>query len=159
MGHVYRVSGLLLVLGLISSCGGGSPSGPTSPPDFSIAVSPNSAIVPPGGALLAQVSLNRQNGFTGSVSMSITGLPSGATVAPTSPSTMSGGSQNLIISVPSSSAQGTFTVGLQASSVALQHSASLSLQVQTQSFSGFSLYLNDKELSFAKGASAGTDAG
>ena len=161
MRHVYRVAGLLLVLGLISSCGGGSSSGTNQapPPDFSIAVSPNSAVVAPGGALFTQVSLNSQNGFTGAVSVSITGLPSGATVAPSSPFTMSGTSQNLIINVPSSSAQGSFAVALQASSGTLQHSASLSLQVQTQSFSSFSLYLNDKELSFAKGASAATGVG
>jgi hypothetical protein len=164
LSHGWRLLlllSLLLALALISSCGGGSSSGTnsTSPPDFSVTVSPSSAVVPPGGALLAEVSLNSQSGFTGSVSVSISGLPSGATVAPSSPFTMSGASQNLIIIVPLSSAEGTFSVALQASSGTLQHAASLSLQVQTQAFSAFSLYLNDRELSFAKGASAGTGVG
>jgi len=128
-------------------------------PDFALSVSPTSATVPPGGALLAQVSLAAMYGFTGSVSISVTGLPTGATISPPSPFTMSAGSQNVVLSLPSNSALGNFTVMLQGSSGSLQHSASIALQVQTQQFASFSVTLNNSELSFSQGSSANTIVG
>lgn len=153
-----RVIAVSAVLAFISGCGGGG-SSPAPTADFAFSVSPDSATVSPGGVLLAQVSVTAQNGFSGSVAVSVTGLPSGVTVSPSSPFTMSPGSQNITINVPATAAQGNLTVGLQASSGSLQHSASVALQVQTQALASFSLTLNDTQLFFSQGGSANTTVG
>ena len=155
--HLVTVCTLLVA---ISSCGGGSSSnGGGSSPDFVISVSPNSATVSPGGILLAQVSIAGKNGFAGSVTVSVTGLPTGATVSPSSTFAMTPGSQNITLNLPASVAQGSFAVALQASSGSLQHSANVALQVQQQTLASFSVSLNSSELSFSQGGSANTGVG
>src|SRR5919108_122270 len=49
--------------------------------DFSIAASPSSQTVSQGQAATYTVTLSRLNGFTGSVSLSASNLPSGATAS------------------------------------------------------------------------------
>jgi hypothetical protein len=151
------------LLAAISSCGGGGSSnggGPPPPaPDFAFSVSPNSGTVSPGGALLAQVSVTAENGFTGSVTISVSGLPAGATVSPTSPFTTSPGSENVTLNIPSNATRGSSTVTLQASSGNLQHSSSIALQVQQQTLASFSVTLNNSELSFAQGGTSSTTVG
>lgn len=158
---VCRTLGAFVLASLITSCGGGgSPSTGNSPtPDFSITVSPNSVSVSPGGQAQVQVTVAAQNGFTGSVSVNISGLPSGATSVPSSPFVMSAGNQNITISVPASSTQGSFTIALAGSSGNLTHTASLGLQVQLLTLASFSITLNNTELSFTQGGSATTTAG
>jgi hypothetical protein len=153
--------GVFALASLFASCGGSSSSngGPPPSPDFSITVSPNSATVPPGGQTQVQIIVAAQNGFTGSVSINITGLPSGATSVPSSPFVMSAGSQNVTINIPTSSAQGSFTTGVAGSSGKLEHSANLALQVQSLTLANFSITLNNTELSFTQGSSAYTTAG
>jgi len=149
--------GLLLT---ITSCGGTSSSGGSLPsPDFVISVTPNSATVPPGGTLLAQISVIAKSGFTGSVTVEASGLPGGATLSPSSPFTMALGSQNITLNLPSNVELGNFTLILQASSGSLQHSAKVALQIQQQTLASFSIVLNDSELSFAQGGSASTIVG
>ncbi len=156
------VVAVIVLAGLPCSCGGGGSSAggggvsQTQTPDFSISVTPDSATVPPGGALLAQVSIAPLNDFSGSVTVNITGLPMGATISPSSPFTVASGSQNITISVAANAAQGNFTVGLQASSRNLQHSASLALQVQPQALASFSLSVSSDQLFFSQGGSAST---
>ena len=144
-----------------TGCGGGSSggSGPAPKPDFTLSASPNSATVTPGGVLLTTVTVLAVNGFVGTVSVSVTGLPAGVTISPSSPFSMSPGSQNLTISIPTTAAQGNFTLTLQASSGVQQHSANISLQIQTQTLATFSLFLNGNELSFQQGGSAAIGLG
>src|SRR3984957_4599779 len=149
----------MVLAGLLCSCGGSSGGGgfsQTQTPDFSISVTPSSATVPPGGALFAQVSIAPLNEFSGSVTVSIIGLPTGAAASPSSPFIVASGSQGITISVAANAAQGNFTVGLEASSGNLQHSVSLALQVQTQAFASFSLSVDSNQLFFLHGGSANT---
>jgi hypothetical protein len=124
-----------------------------------ISVLPISATVPPGGALLTQVSVTAENGFNGSVTISVTGLPTGATVSPSSPFTMTAGSQAMTLNLPANASLGSTNVILQASSGNLQHTAEIALQIQQQPFASFSVNLNNNELSFAQGGSANTIVG
>jgi hypothetical protein len=160
LGHFVGLCALAVA---ISSCGGGGSSNggglPPPAPDFAFSVSPNSGTVSPGGALLAQVSVTAENGFAGSVTNIVSGLPAGATVSPSSPFTMAPGSQNVILNVPSNAAQGSSTVTLQASSGSLQHSTNVAVQVQAQQFASFSVTLNGSELSFAQGGTANIGVG
>ncbi len=151
-----------VALAFLTSCGGGGSSGggSSSPPppaaDFSISASPSSGTVTPGGTLLVQVKVQALNGFTGSVNVNVTGLPSGATVSPSSSFAMSAGTQDIVISIPSNAAQANLTVGLQATSGSLNHTADIALQVQTQTLAGFSIYVGNTELSLSQGGNAKT---
>ena len=116
---------------LLSGCG--SSSQPPSPPaqDFTIAVSPTSLTQQAGAAPSTfTVSIAGQNGFTGPVSISLSGLPAASTTSPTSAfSVASGTSQTVTLSVPAAVAAGTFTVTAKGTSGTLTHSAPLPLIV------------------------------
>lgn len=74
---------------LLGGCGGGSPAVPAS---ITLSLSSSTALVYPGQAAAAvNVNVARQ-GTVGSVSLSVTGLPAGATVQTQSPGTSSTGS-------------------------------------------------------------------
>jgi len=71
-------AGLLISLGAIalSSCGGGGAGGGGTPPpspSFTIVVNPSAPALAPGTTATLQVSLQTQNGFSGTVSVTITG--------------------------------------------------------------------------------------
>jgi hypothetical protein len=148
---------------LLVSCGGGSsaqsPPPPPPSPDFAISVSPTSGIVPPGGVEIIQVLITAKDSFTGSVTVNVSGLPSGATLSPSSPFTMSVGSQMITLALPANAQMGPFSITLQGSSGNLQHSASFALQVEQQQFANFSVTLNNSELSFPQGSSGNTIVG
>ena len=116
---------------LLSGCG--SSSQPPSPPaqDFTIAISPTSLTQQAGAAASTfTVSIAGQNGFTGPVSISLSGLPAASTTSPTSAfSVASGTSQTVTLSVPAAVAAGTFTVTAKGTSGTLTHSAPLPLIV------------------------------
>src|SRR5258707_7691651 len=66
--------------------------------DFSVAATPASQTVPPGTGTSYSVTVTPSNGFTGNVTFSVTGLPSGA-AASFSPSSVAGsGSSKLSVS-------------------------------------------------------------
>lgn len=146
---------------LLVSCGGGSSAQSPSPtsPDFAISVSPTSGTVPPGGVEIIQVSITAKDGFTGSVTVKASGVPSGATLSPSSPFTMNVGSQRVTLTLPANAQTGSFSITLQGSSGDLQHSASFALQVEQQQFANFSVTLNNSELSFPQGGSGNTIVG
>ena len=116
---------------LLIGCGGSSQPAPPPAQDFTIAISPTSVTQPAGGtASTFNVSVTGQNGFTGSVSISLSGLPAGATTSPASPFAVTqGASQPVTLSVPASIAAGNFTVTANATSGTLTHSSPLQLTV------------------------------
>jgi hypothetical protein len=122
---------LALGAALLSGCG--SSSQPPSPPaqDFTIAISPTSLTQQAGAAASTfTVSITGQNGFTGPVSISLSGLPAASTTSPTSAfSVASGASQTVTLSVPAAVAAGTFTVTAKGTSGTLTHSAPLPLMI------------------------------
>lgn len=163
----YRTALLTLValsLCIIASCGGGSSNGSggggTGPqPDFKLQVMPSSISVAPGGTAVVQVSISSLNGFHGSVSVLVTGAPSGVTFSPSLPLSVAVGEQNISLSVPANSSTGQFTLMVQASAAALQHSAPVTLSIQQQQFASFSVTLNNSALSVSQGGSVSTLAG
>src|SRR5438552_3993966 len=77
-------------------------------PDFSVAATPASRTVPPGTGTSYSVTVTPSNGFTGNVTFSVTGLPSGAT-AGFSPSSVTGsGSSTLSVNTSSSTPTGSY---------------------------------------------------
>ncbi len=77
------------------------------PPGFTLSMTPSGASVPQGGMTSATININRTGGFAESVSLSVTGAPSGMTATPDPPST-TGNSSTLNVSVGSGVAEGTY---------------------------------------------------
>lgn len=108
-------------------------SSPAPTADFSLTVSPTSATLTAGGSAQS-VSVNAApaNGFTSTVSVAITGLPSGVTATPASLSLTPGTAQNVSLTASSSAAAGNSTVTFTGTSASLSHTATLALTVQAQ---------------------------
>jgi hypothetical protein len=100
-----------------------------SGPDFSLSMTPSSISLSRGRSASFRVTVSSTAGFTGSVSLSVSGLPSGAT-ATLSPNPVAGaGTSTLFIRTTSSAARGTFVVRVAGVSGALTHRASATLTV------------------------------
>ena len=98
-------------------------------PDFSIAAAPASQTVTQGSGTSYTATVTALNGFSGSASLSASGLPSGAS-ATFNPTSMTGsGSSTVNISTLSSTAAGSYPVTITGTSGTLQHSTSVTLVV------------------------------
>jgi len=103
----------------------GAPLGP----DFSMLVSPPSRSVPQGGSTTYTLTITPSNGFSGSVNLAVTGLPTGAsgTFSPNPATTTSTLAVTIIASTPLNSYPLTIT----GTSGALTHSTTATLSVVT----------------------------
>lgn len=124
---------LLTVLGVlvVGALGAFSVLGAPSKPDFALSVSPSSQTVTAGGPASYSVTLTRTGGFTGAVSLSVAGLPSGATAAFSPSSPVSGSSTALTVATTASVAAGSYPLALTGVNGSLSHTASLTLVVQS----------------------------
>jgi hypothetical protein len=128
---------IALLLVAFNGCGGGSSSIQTPPPppqpDFSISFSQNSLILQQGTTSSAvNLSVNPFNGFTGSVQITLAGLPAGVVASPPTPfSIAAGASAPILFSAAASASTGNSTISTQGTSGALSHSANLALTIQT----------------------------
>jgi hypothetical protein len=76
----------------------------------------------------AVITVAGQNGFAGTVTVAITGLPQGATSSPSSPLTIPAfGSQKVTLFIPPTTPTGSLSIGLNATSGSLSHSAGLNV--------------------------------
>ncbi|MEV0269128.1 M4 family metallopeptidase [Hamadaea sp. NPDC050747] len=78
--------------------------------DFSIAASPASGSVNPGGTLTSTISTALTNGSAQTINLSASGLPSGATASFSPASVTTGGSSTLTIATAASTPAGTYSV-------------------------------------------------
>jgi hypothetical protein len=104
--------------------------GPVSPsPDFSLSVAPGSQTVPSGNSAIYSVSIGSLNGFSASVNLSVSGLPTGTT-ASFAPATITGsGNSTLTITTGASTPVGPITITITATSGPVIHSTAPSLTV------------------------------
>ncbi|RLK24419.1 subtilisin family serine protease [Micromonospora sp. M71_S20] len=123
---------------VVTNPGTGSPNkllyvvnGDTPPPtdDFSVSVSPTSGSTAPGGSVTATVGTATTNGSAQSVSLSASGLPSGATASFSPATVTSGGSSTLTISTSASTPPGTYTVTVTGTAASGSKTATYSLTV------------------------------
>lgn len=104
-------------------------------PDFSVAVTPSSRTAPPGTKTSYSTRVTASNGFTGAVSFSVSGLPSGAT-ASFSPTTIPGsGSSTMTINTSSSTPTGTYSLTISATGGGLTHTTQVTVVVADFSIS------------------------
>ena len=101
----------------------------SSTPDFNISATPASQTVTVGNSTTYTVTTSAQNGFTGTVGLSVSGLPSGASASFTPASISGAGSSTLNVTTTASTATGTFTLTITGTSGSLSHSTNVTLVV------------------------------
>ncbi|MGC1606033.1 MAG: hypothetical protein WA748_10930 [Candidatus Acidiferrum sp.] len=126
------------------------PLGPPNP-DFTISATPGSQTVDGGNNTTYTVTVSPLNGFTGTVNLTSSGFPSGAT--PTfSPSSVSGsGVSTLTVSTLAGSSASSSTISMTGTSGSLVHSATATLNVVAPDFS---LTVSPGSVSVAPGGTA-----
>ena len=97
------------------------------PPDFTISVSPASQSVRRGNTATYTVTITRLNGFTGSVTLTLSGQPSGSTITFT-PNPATTTSTLTVKTLPSTSRR-TYTLTIQGVNGSLSHTTTASLTV------------------------------
>lgn len=99
-------------------------------PNFTISVSPTSLSVARGTSGSYTVTITGQNGFSGTVSLSVSGVP-GRVTATFNPTTITGsGSSTLTVTVNRRATTGTRTLTITGTSGSLSHSATASLTIR-----------------------------
>lgn len=125
-------------------------------PDFSLSSSPSSRTVTQGSPASYTIAVSPSGGFSGTVNLSTTGLPSGATASFNPGSVdISGGTTNstLTVSTNSSLSAGTYNFNVVGTSGSLSHSIPLTLTVQQQTSSDFTISATPSISSATKGSS------
>ncbi|MHB8637200.1 MAG: protease pro-enzyme activation domain-containing protein [Fimbriimonadaceae bacterium] len=119
--------------GAINFSGFAASQGPATP-NFSISAAPASQTVNPGNGTSYTVSVGALAGFTGSVGLTVSGLPSGAGAgfSPTSISTS--GTSTLSVTTSSATPTGTYTLTVTGTSGSLVHLTTVTLVVQGADF-------------------------
>ena len=125
---------LPLVAVACCACGGGGNTivAPPPPADFSLAVSPHSVTVSQGASSsTVNIMVTPENGFTGSVQVTLTGVPAGVITSPPSPFTVAAGAQaSIIFGVAANASTGNVSISAQGTSGTLSHDAPLTLDIQ-----------------------------
>jgi hypothetical protein len=100
-------------------------------PDFTLSLNPTSLSAQRGSNGTTQLTITPQNGFTGTVNLSLVGAPSGVTLSPTSVSVTGSDpvTPNLTVSVDSGVATGTYNLQVKATGGGITRTAALSLTV------------------------------
>ena len=97
-------------------------------PDFSLTATPNKLSIPPGSSGTSTIAVAPANGFTGSVSLAASGLPSGVTAGLTPNPTTS--TSALTLTVSPSAGAATKTVTITGTSGSLTHTTTLTLMIK-----------------------------
>ena len=137
-GHVYlpfynNDAGGIAVFGLLGTAG---------TPDFSLTIAPNSQTVTTGNSTTYTVTVSPLNGFSGSVSLTVQGLPSGATASFNPASVSATGSSILTVSTSTATPLGAATLIVTGTSGALTHTLNGTLTVSSPSSSGVPVSLS-----------------
>src|SRR5205814_335076 len=97
------------------------------PPDFTLSASPSSQTVGRGGATSYGVTISPTGGFSGQITLSVSGLPSGANGSFTpNPATAS---STLSVTTSTTTPTGTYTVTITGVSGSLTHTTTVALVV------------------------------
>lgn len=116
-------------------------------PDYTLSASPPSQAVPVGSSTSYSVTINRTGGFSGAVSLSVSGLPAGAT-ASFSPNPATANSSTLTVNTASTTPAATSTLTITGASGSLSHTTSVTLQV-----TDFTISISPASQTVAQGAS------
>jgi hypothetical protein len=124
-------------------------------PDFSISATPSSQTVTQGGGTSYTATVAPLNGFTGSVTLSASGLPTGATANfGTNPINGGSGTSSMSVTTSSSTPTGNFTLTVTGNSGSLTHTATVTLVVNPAGTSDFSISATPSSRTVIRGTSA-----
>jgi hypothetical protein len=120
-------------------------------PNFELSPSPSSLTITQGSNGTSTITITPQNGFSGNVTLSASGLPSGVTAAfsPNPASTTS----TLTLTASGTAATGTVTVTIKGTSGALTNTTTLSLTVNPVATPDFSLTAAPTSVTVVQGSS------
>ena len=121
-------------------------------PDFSIAASPASQTVTQGGGTSYTATVTASGGFTGVVSFSVSGLPSGASASFNPTSVTGSGSSTMSVSTSSTTPAGTYTLTITGTSGTLSHSTTVRLVVNSVSPPDFTISVSPASLNVTRGS-------
>jgi len=100
------------------------------PPDFSFTVTPPSTSVKRGGTATYTITITKLNGFTGAITFSLGGKPSGSTVTfSPNPTTATTTTVTLTVKTATSTTRKTYTLTINGVSGSLSHSQTVTLTV------------------------------
>lgn len=120
-------------------------------PDFGLSATQASQSVVQGGLTTYAFSTNSVDGYSGSVSFSVSGLPSGVTASFSPASLTAGAGTTMAVNTSTSTPTGTFTLTVKATDGSLSHSTSVTLQVNRLLSPDFSLIANVPSRSITQG--------
>jgi hypothetical protein len=119
-------------------------------PDFSLAVSPLSVSIPPGGSAVATVSAAGINGFAGTIQVTV--AAANLSFSPASFALSAGASQAVTITAASAAPMGTTSAVFSGTAAGLSGARTAALAVQVTSAPDFSLVVSPAALTLAPGA-------
>lgn len=100
-------------------------------PDFSISVTPVSAVRKRGTGELYDIAVTSVNGFSGTINFTVTGLPPGSNIPFPPPSIIGSATSSFsILTSKTLTPIGTFTLTITGTSGALSHSQQVTLQMR-----------------------------
>jgi subtilase family serine protease len=123
-------------------------------PTFVVTAEPTTLSVAQGASGTATVYTTVSSGFSGSITLSASGAPSGVTVSFSSGSITDDGTSTATVSVGSAVAPGTYTVTVTGTSGSTTSSANISLTVTASSTGSFSLSLAKTSVTIAPSSKA-----
>jgi hypothetical protein len=102
--------------------------------DFTIVATPSSQTVTEGGtsSTTYTTTISAENGFTSTVSFSVSGLPTGVTGSFNPTSVAGSGKSTLTVSASSQAKVGTYTLSIKGTSGSLIHSTTVTLVVKSE---------------------------
>jgi hypothetical protein len=103
-------------------------------PDFTVSAGPSSQIVAQNSSTTFTVTVNAVNNYTGTVTFSVTGLPSGATASFAPASVVNSGTSVLTITTAATTAQGSYPLSIIGNDGTVGHSAQVTLVVGNPDF-------------------------
>ena len=101
--------------------------------DFSIGLSPGLNSVSPGSTATSTVTVTSGTGFVGNITFSVSGLPNGTSATFSPPSVANSGSSTMSVSTSNSTATGSYSLKVTATSGSVSHSAQFLLLVASSS--------------------------
>jgi len=122
-------------------------------PDFSITASPASQTVTQGGGTSYTATVAALGGFTGTVSFSVSGLPSGASASFNPTSVTGSGSSTMSVSTSSTTPAGTYTLTITGTSGTLSHSTTVRLVVNPVNPPDFTISVSPTSRTLSRGSS------
>ena len=123
----------------------------TVTPDFSLAATPSTGTVIPGGSTNFTVTVTASTGLTGAATFTVAGLPANASAGFSPASVTGSGSTTMTVSTTSGVVAGSYPLTVTATNGSLVHTAAVTLTVQTQ---GFTLSASPSTLSGPPGGTA-----